>query len=309
MLPCFTKRRGQRAAVGAMMPARSRNPVVLAMSSSVAPLRFGAALALAAVLSACSSIPTLPSTAGGDSGTKVPGYLTGTAIPDSLALSPAPPAPGSAAAQLDDAVANQALSMRGSARFVQAHTDADLSFPAGANQFSCALGVAVTAKTTPVLYRLLERSRIDASAATKAAKTHYQRPRPFMVNNAPTCTPDDEEGLRSSGSYPSGHTSIGWAWALILSEIDPEHATALIERGRNYGHSRLVCNVHWYSDVQQGQFMGAATVARLHDNPEFAADLAKAREELVHARTLNLPMPRDCAAETAALTSDIPEAR
>ena len=309
MLPCFAKRRGQRAAVGAMMPARSRNPVVLAMSSSVAPLRFGAALALAAVLSACSSIPTLPSTAGGDSGTKVPGYLTGTAIPDSLALSPAPPAPGSAAAQLDDAVASQALTMRGSARFVQAHTDADLSFPAGADQFSCALGVAVTAKTTPVLYRLLERSRIDASAATKAAKTHYQRPRPFMVNNAPTCTPDDEEGLRSSGSYPSGHTSIGWAWALILSEIDPEHATALIERGRNYGHSRLVCNVHWYSDVQQGQFMGAATVARLHDNPEFAADLAKAREELVRARTLNLPMPRDCAAETAALTSDIPEAR
>ena len=279
------------------------------MSFPVSPLRLGAALALAAVLSACSSTPTLPSTAGGDSSSKVTGYLTGTAIPDSLALSPAPPAPGSASAQLDDAVASQALSMQGSARFAQAHTDADLSFPAGADQFSCALGVAVTAKTTPVLYRLLERSRIDASAATKAAKTHYQRPRPFMVNNAPTCTPEDEEGLRESGSYPSGHTSIGWAWGLILSEIDPEHATALIERGRNYGHSRLVCNVHWYSDVQQGQFMGAATVARLHDNPEFVADLAKARRELAYARTLKQSLPRDCAAETAALTSDISEAR
>ncbi|WP_303748184.1 acid phosphatase [Stenotrophomonas pigmentata] len=278
------------------------------MSLPASPLRLGAALALAAVLSACSSTPTLPS-AGKDSSNKVVGYLVGSAIPDSLALSPAPPAPGSVAAQLDEAVASQAMNMRGSARFVQAHTDADLSFPAGADQFSCALGVAVTAKTTPVLYSLLERSRIDASAATKAAKTHYQRPRPFMVNTAPTCTPDDEEGLRKSGSYPSGHTSIGWAWGLILSEIDPEHATALIERGRNYGHSRLVCNVHWYSDVQQGQFMGAATVARLHDNPAFVADLAKAREELGHARTLNLPLPRDCAAETAALTSDIPEAR
>jgi acid phosphatase (class A) len=278
------------------------------MSLPASPLRLGAALALAAVLSACSSTPTLPS-AGKDSSNKVVGYLVGPAIPDSLALSPAPPAPGSVAAQLDEAVASQAMNMRDSARFAQAHTDADLSFPAGADQFSCALGVAVTAKTTPVLYSLLERSRIDASAATKAAKTHYQRPRPFMVNNAPTCTPDDEEGLRKSGSYPSGHTSIGWAWGLILSEIDPEHATALIERGRNYGHSRLVCNVHWYSDVQQGQFMGAATVARLHDNPAFVADLAKAREELAHARTLNLPLPRDCAAETAALTSDIPEAR
>jgi len=296
-------------AVGAMMPARSCNPVVVAMSLFDSPLRFGAALVLGAALSACSSTPTHTSSTGKDTGTPVTGYLVGAAIPDSLALSPAPPAPGSASAQLDEAVAKQALSMRDSARFVQAHADADLSFPAGADQFSCALGVAVTAKTTPVLYRLLERSRIDASAATKAAKNHYQRPRPFMVNNAPTCTPDDEEGLRKSGSYPSGHTSIGWAWALILSEIDPDHATALIERGRNYGHSRLVCNVHWYSDVQQGQFMGAATVARLHDNPGFVADLAKARAELSHARTLNLPMPRDCAAETAALTSDIPEAR
>ncbi|WP_313172812.1 phosphatase PAP2 family protein [Stenotrophomonas sp.] len=279
------------------------------MSFPVTPLRLGAALALVAALSACSSTPTRPSASGEDASTKVTGYLVGSAIPDSLALSPAPPAPGSASAQLDEAVASQALTMRGSARFIQAHTDADLSFPAGADQFSCALGVAVTARTTPVLYSLLERSRIDASAATKAAKTHYQRPRPFMVNNAPTCTPDDEEALRKSGSYPSGHTAIGWAWGLILSEIDPDHATALIERGRNYGHSRLVCNVHWYSDVQQGQFMGAATVARLHDNPDFVADLAKARQELAHARTLRQPLPRDCAAETAALTSDIPEAR
>ena len=280
------------------------------MSSPVSPWRLGAVFALATMLGACSTVPSQsPITGDGESRTPAVGYLTASTVPDSLALSPAPPAPGSVSAQLDDAVAAQALGMRGSARFTQAHIDADLSFPAGAEQFSCALGVAVNARTTPVLYRLLERSRIDASAATKAAKNHYQRPRPFMVNNAPTCTPDDEEGLRKSGSYPSGHTSIGWAWALILSEIAPDHATALIERGRSYGHSRLVCNVHWYSDVQQGQFMGAATVARLHDNPAFVADLAKAREELAHARTLNQPLPRDCAAETAALTSDIPEAR
>ncbi|MCD9088507.1 phosphatase PAP2 family protein [Stenotrophomonas sp. SY1] len=273
------------------------------------PLRLTAALALAAALAACSSTPSSSPAPTADAKHGVSGYLHGDAIPDSLALSPAPPAAGSAWAQLDEAVAREAISMRGSARFQQAHTDADLKFPAGADQFSCALGVPVTAKHAPTLYRLLERSRIDASAATKAAKTHYQRPRPFMVNNAPTCTPEDEEGLRKSGSYPSGHTAIGWAWALILAEIAPDHATALLERGRNYGHSRLVCNVHWYSDVQQGRFMGAATVARLHDNPEFVADLAKARRELEQSRTLDLPMPRDCAAETAALTSNISEAR
>ncbi len=278
------------------------------MSLFVSPLRAGAAFVLAAALAACSSTPSTPSAPHKDA-SGISGYLQGDAIPDSLSLSPAPPAPGSAWAQLDEAVARQAITMQGSARFQQAHTDADLSFPAGAQQLSCALGVPVSASQTPALYRLLERTRIDASAATKAAKNHYKRPRPFTVNNAPTCTPDDETKLRENGSYPSGHTAIGWAWALILSEIAPDHATALMERGRNYGHSRLVCNVHWYSDVKQGQFMGAAAVARLHDNPEFAADLLQARRELQRVRAQNLPMPRDCAAETAALTSDIPEAR
>ncbi len=286
------------------------------MSRIRTPLRLAATLSLAAALAACSTTPSTTSAPGqrsllpdGEPGHHASGYLHGAAIPDSLALSPPPPAPGSAWAQLDEAVAREAIAMRGSARFQQAHVDADLSFPAGADQFSCALGVAVSVEHTPALYHLLERSRIDASTATKAAKNHYQRPRPFMVNNEPTCTPEDEEGLRGNGSYPSGHTSIGWTWALILAEVDPEHATALLERGRNYGHSRLVCNVHWYSDVKQGQFMGAATVASLHDNPEFLADMAKARRELAHARTLNLPLPRDCAAEAAALTSDLSEAR
>ncbi|WP_157723057.1 acid phosphatase, partial [Stenotrophomonas pictorum] len=174
---------------------------------------------------------------------------------------------------------------------------------------AAALGVTVDTQHTPALYRLLERSRIDASAATKAAKHHYQRPRPFMVNQQPTCTPDSEDGLRKSGSYPSGHTAIGWAWALILAEIDPQHATALLQRGRSYGHSRLVCNVHWHSDVLQGQRLGAATVARLHDDPQFSADLALARRELHYARSLKRTPPRDCAAETAALATELSEAR
>src|SRR5690606_25668698 len=116
-------------------------------------------------------------------------------------------------------------------------------FPEGANQFSCAIGLDVDAQRTPALYRLLERSRIDASAATRTAKKHHQRPRPFMVNGEATCTPEDEAGLRGNGSYPSGHTSIGWAWALLLSQIAPDRADAIIARGRNYGESRLMCNV------------------------------------------------------------------
>jgi hypothetical protein len=132
--------------------------------------------------------------------TKAVGYLDKSAVPASLDLVPAPPVAGSAALALDEQVSREARALRGSPRFAQAGVDAELGFPEGANHFSCAADIDVDAVKTPALYRLLERSRIDASAATKAAKNHYQRPRPFMVNGEPTCSPKDEEGLRKNGS-------------------------------------------------------------------------------------------------------------
>jgi acid phosphatase (class A) len=192
-------------------------------------------LTVVAVLAGCAATASKPTAVEANITTKAVGYLDTSAVPASLDLVPAPPAAGSAALALDEQVSREARALRGSPRFAQAGVDAELGFPEGANHFSCAADIDVDAVKTPALYRLLERSRIDASAATKAAKNHYQRPRPFMVNGEPTCSPKDEDGLRKNGSYPSGHTSIGWAWALILSEIAPDRADAIQARGRNYG--------------------------------------------------------------------------
>jgi len=254
---------------------------------------------LALALAACHS-PGQPR-ADNATPTKAVGYLDKADAPDSLRLVPPPPAAGSPGMALDEAVSRQALALRGTPRFAQATRDADLAFPAGASQFACALGVPVDLEHTPHLYRLLERSRIDASAATKAAKNQYQRARPFMVNGQPTCSPEDEDSLRHNGSYPSGHSAIGWAWALILTEADPTHADALLERGRNYAESRLVCNVHWQSDILEGRHMGAAAVARLHDNAQFRADLEAARMEITRARAAGLAPAADCAAQAEVL--------
>lgn len=272
------------------------------MPAAIAALRPVLTLAVLAVLAGCTTTGTPGTTAVEASvTTKAVGYLDNDAVPASLQLVPTPPAAGSAGFALDEQVSREARALRGSPRFEQAHRDAELGFPAGANQFSCAIDMDVDALKTPALYRLLERSRIDASAATRTAKKHYQRARPFMLNGEPTCTPADEEGLRGNGSYPSGHTSIGWAWALILSEIAPDRADAIQLRGRNYGESRLVCNVHWQSDILEGRFMGAAAVARLHDNAAFNKDLLAARREIAAARKAGRHASRDCAAEEAVL--------
>jgi len=212
------------------------------------------------------------------------GYLQAEEHPNSLALIPPPPAEDSAAFARDEEASRESLALRGKPRWDLAIKDADLHFPAATDAFSDALGFKITETDTPHLYMLLRRTLADAGLSTYAAKNHYQRKRPFMRNNEPIGTPDDEEGLRKDGSYPSGHTAIGWAWALILCEIVPEQTDAILAKGREFGQSRIICNVHWQSDVDEGRIMGAATVARLHADTGFLADLNKAKTEVKDIR-------------------------
>ena len=145
---------------------------------------------------------------------------------------PPPPQEGSAAFQLDQEIAAIYVALKDEARKEQAARDADLAFPEAVDAFNIVLDVHITEETTPHLYMILRRTLADAGLSTYGAKNHYQRARPFMVNNTPICTPDEEAGLRKDGSYPSGHTAIGWAWALILAEVFPEQGDVILERGK-----------------------------------------------------------------------------
>ncbi len=208
------------------------------------------------------------------------GYLPENEIPNSLKLLPPPPPEGSAAFKLDQAIATMWVASDDSARKEQAAKDAVLSFPEATEAFNIVLDTKITEETTPHLYMILRRTLADAGLSTYGAKNYYQRERPFMVNKAPTCTPEEEKDLRKDGSYPSGHAAIGWAWALILTEVFPDQAEVIMERGKEFGISRNVCNVHWHSDVVYGRMMGAYTVAVLHANADFLNDLKAAKAEV-----------------------------
>lgn len=262
-----------------------------------------AALAYASVCAGCAAVDSLNrhSTMAESSPGVVVGYLGSAALPDSASLLPAPPVPGSAAQALDAEVNQRALALRGSERWKQATLDADLTFPEAAGTFSCALGAPITEQDTPHLYTLLYRTLADASNSTDQAKQLYQRTRPFLLNGQAICTPQWQTHIASTGSYPSGHSSVGWAWALILSELAPERGDAILARGLAYGESRIICNVHWQSDVVAGRVMGAGTVARLHADPTFRSDLEAAKSELAALRGRGAKPQRDCTAEAAAL--------
>ena len=230
------------------------------------------------------------------------GYLPAGTAPDSNLLIPPPPAPGSAAMARDEEAMRDAVALRGMLRWDQATTDALLFTPAATSVFSCAAGFRIAADATPKLNALLRKAAPDLALAVYPSKRKYMRARPFMVNGQPSCTPQDEAGLRRDGSYPSGHSAIGYGWGLILAELVPDRAAQLVARGRAFGDSRRVCNVHWLSDVEEGRVVATAVFARLHAEPAYRADLEAARREL-DVQRLKKIAPPDCAGENAALAN------
>jgi acid phosphatase (class A) len=271
-------------------------------------LRAAASIGLAVLIAGCSStsaprVPSIEAKAPTGAPNVNAGYLPKEARVNSLLLAPPPPAPGSEAMARDEAAAKAAVALRGGPRWNIATNDAELRLPQAAQTFSCALGVKLDPQKAPHVFTLLQRSLGDLGLSTYGAKTKYMRPRPFTVNGAPTCTPSFEAVLRKDGSYPSGHSAAGLGWSLILAELAPDRTDALVARGRAFGQSRVICNVHWQSDVEEGRVVAAAVIAKLHSDPQFRADLEAARAEMAALRRQGTPPEGDCAAEAATLAA------
>jgi acid phosphatase (class A) len=271
--------------------------------------RLAASLLLAAGLAACSRYGVeLPVSQPGRTTTsaqvadQTAGYLAPAERPDSVALLPPPPLPGSAAMATDQAMYARWMPLKDTPRWALAGADGNLQFPAAADTFACALGIDVNPQRMPRLYLLLQRTVVDAGQSTAAAKRKYQRQRPFEVTGDEICVPSDAQALRGNASYPSGHAAIGQVWGEVLAAVAPDRATAVRERGRQFGLSRAICRLHWMSDIDAGRTVGTAVMSALGENPEFVADLAAARAEVTKAiAARRQPSAQACAEEAATL--------
>jgi acid phosphatase (class A) len=221
------------------------------------------------------------------------GYLPKGSLDGTALLGP-PPAPSSLSGQADKARFEETRALQGTPRWSLAAQDADLK--AGVlHRFSCAVGARV-GPSTPVLQRLLFKLQYDVRDTGDPPKDHYARTRPLIGNDLPICV-KREAWMAANGSYPSGHSMIGWSWGLVLSELAPDRAETLMENAHAFGESRVICGVHYESDVEAGRILASAMVAREHADPVFRADLAKAKAELARAR--KGPAPEDCGVYAA----------
>lgn len=223
------------------------------------------------------------------------GYLTAESAPNAANFLPPPPAEGSPREQADIVAYRALRSLEGGERWAIARADNEIETPGAPRAFDCALGFKFEPEKTPTLTMLLGRMLGDLETIQTPAKRGWFRKRPFVVEPLPTCIAP-ETWLAASGSYPSGHSALGWAWALVLAEMAPDRADPILRRGLAYGESRAVCGVHYVSDVEAGRIVGGAMVARLKADPGFQADFARAKEEFDAARAASKEATSDCPA-------------
>lgn len=206
-------------------------------------------------------------------------FLTAEEMPTSAKFLPVPPTPTDASFYNDWQRYQWGKTMRDTERGMQAVKDADCSFEYFLKIYSEPFGMTISKENTPEIFAFLERVYETARICKDTAKANIMRIRPYVQFNEPTPVPEDEENLRPNSSYPSGHTTWGWAIALVLAEINPDNQDAILKRGYEYGDNRVIVGFHFQSDVDAARLITSLLINRLHADNGFMAQLTKAKQE------------------------------
>jgi acid phosphatase (class A) len=137
------------------------------------------------------------------------------------------------------------------------------------------VGAAFDLDKLPKTKALLEKVKKDIGTVIDAPKNHFKRLRPYQI--------DDHLVLGApepSFSYPSGHSTRGTVYSLVIAELFPEKNEAILDIGRNIGWDRVLIGKHFPTDVYAGRVLGYAIVRELHSSTLFQHDLEQAMAEI-----------------------------
>jgi acid phosphatase (class A) len=199
---------------------------------------------------------------------------------DPAKLLPAPPAHGSARErseilELEHVQATATPAQRAAAAWDDAHEDPSI--------FAAVMGPGFNMDKLPATAALFHLVIKNESKASSAAKKAFMRDRPWIVDpGIKTCTPHAPGPQKNS--YPSGHTSVGYAMAVVLASLAPGKSKAIMERARVFAENRIVCGYHFRSDDEAGKILGTLVANDLMRAPGFKAPYQAAAAELRAAR-------------------------
>jgi acid phosphatase (class A) len=136
----------------------------------------------------------------------------------------------------------------------------------------------------PALQSFTDTAEADIGPYVRAAKEKFRRLRPYAIEpKLEPCIGD----VADDQSYPSGHATYGYVMGSLLSELVPERRTELMRRAEEFARQRMVCGVHFPSDLEAGRRGADFLVGEMHRSAAFQHDADAARTELRAA--LKLP--------------------
>jgi len=142
-----------------------------------------------------------------------------------------------------------------------------------------------TPEAFPITAAFSARVKNDESINATPAKDSFQRVRPYNLDKTlpPICVTKTK-----NDSYPSGHTTAGYILALALIDLIPEKRDAILARAEDYANNRLICGVHFPSDLQASKLLAYSIHSVMGINPQYQKEMTAARNEL--RQVLNLPL-------------------
>lgn len=143
-------------------------------------------------------------------------------------------------------------------------------------RFADVMGPKFNKETLPKFSAFFDRVVATEGAVVDPAKDVWKRPRPHQLSDLVK----PAVKLSNSGSWPSGHATVGTMMGIILSDMVPEKRAEIMARASKYAHNRVVGGIHFASDVEMGRISGSVIAAVLLNRDDFKAEYEVARAEL-----------------------------
>lgn len=195
--------------------------------------------------------------------------------PDANALLAPPPVLGSAEDRFDLECAYTAHTAATPAEIALGQDENTLTI----YHYAPAIGAWFTPGKFPRTDALFKEVEAEAKAVVDDSKKYFKRPRPYHV--APARFPHAiEHEDPTHYSYPSGHSTRGTVFALLLAELFPDRREAILAKGREAGWLRVQGGVHYPTDIYAGRVLGQELARDFLHSESFQHDLAEARAEL-----------------------------
>jgi acid phosphatase (class A) len=143
-------------------------------------------------------------------------------------------------------------------------------------RFADVMGAKFSKDSLPTVAAFFERVAATEGAVVDPAKKVFARPRPYQLSDLVKPAIDPSK----SGSWPSGHATVGTLMGIVLSDMVPEKRPEIMARAWEFGWNRVVAGMHYPSDIDIGRISGSVIAANLLSRDDFKAEYETARKEL-----------------------------